>query len=382
MISKALVVGAYQRKLEEIARLGEVEIVAVVPPSWRDRSYEMRLESTHGEGYELVVSPLAFNGSYHTFFFPRLGRILDQRRPDIMHIDEEPYNLAAFLAAASARRRRIPFVFFTWQNLVRSYPPPFCWMERFVHRTASCAIAGTKSAARVLKAKGYRGPVAVIPQFGVDPEAYRPAVPQTTALHRPFTIGFAGRLVPEKGVPLLVAACSQLDIDFRLAILGGGPAERAIRATIDHLGLGHRVSMPGPLPSAQMPTWLQTLDALVLPSLSRPSWIEQFGRILVEAMACGVPVVGSTCGELPGVIGDGGLTFPEGDVSALTSTLQRLATDPELPADLARRGRERVLAHFTHERVAADTVQVYRQVLGEDKSSPITGRDSAPAPNG
>jgi glycosyltransferase involved in cell wall biosynthesis len=363
IVSKALVVGAYQRKLEDIARLGDVEVVAVVPPSWRDRAYEVALERSAGRGYELIVSPLAFNGSYHAFFFPRLGGIFDQQRPDILHFDEEPYNLATFLAAAGARRRGIPFIFFTWQNLLRSYPPPFRWMERFVHGSSASAIAGTESAARVLEAKGYKNHVAVIPQFGVDPEIYRPADPARQR-SGPLSIGFAGRLVPEKGVSLLVEACARLSQDYRLTILGGGPAEQGIRATVARLGVADRVAMPGPLPSSAMPGWLQSLDVLVLPSLSQQSWIEQFGRILVEAMACGVAVVASTCGELPDVIGEGGLTFPEGDTAALALKLEKLAEDQSLRAELGNRGRARVLDRFTGERVAADTVDVYRRILG------------------
>jgi len=367
MVSKALVVGAYQRKLEEIARHGNgnVEVVAVVPPSWRDRSYEMRLERMRGDGYELIVSPVALNGSYHAFFFPRLGKILDEQRPDILHMDEEPYNLATFLAAASARRRGIPYLFFTWQNLVRRYPPPFSWMERFVHRSASWAIAGTETAARVLGEKGYDGPVAVIPQFAVDPSIYRPVSTEDGAASsgRPFQIGFAGRLVPEKGVTSLVEACARLQFDFRLTILGGGPAEAEIRSTISRLHLDGRVSMPGPLPSAAMPEWLRAMDVIVLPSRSRPNWVEQFGRILVEAMACGVPVVVSTCGELSNVAGDGGLIFPEGDVTALSGSLTRLACDEALRSEQGRRGRQRVLDRFTYDRLSADTVHVYHRML-------------------
>ncbi len=380
MVSKALVVGAYQRKLTEIARVSDVEMVAVVPPSWRDRSYEMKLEPSEHDGYELIASPLALNGNYHLFFFPRLGRIIDEQRPDVVHIDEEPYNAATFLAALAARRRHIPYVFFTWQNLARSYPPPFRWTERFVHRTAHVAIAGTESAATVLRAKGYSGPVAVIPQFGVDPEIYRPAAGPRHDSGRPFAIGFAGRLVPEKGVPLLVEACSKLTFDFRLTILGGGPAEPEIRASVDRFGLQRRVEMPGPLPSTHMPGWLQQLDVLVLPSLSQPSWVEQFGRILVEAMASRVPVVGSTCGELPNVIGDGGLTFLEGDAPGLASTLERLASDSDLRAEFGKRGRERVLAHYTGERVATETAGVYQRLLGASAANPLSSRGSAPAP--
>ena len=81
-------------------------------------------------------------------------------------------------------------------------------------------------------------------------------------------------------------------------------------------------------------------------------------------MACGVPVVCSDCGELPNVAGDAGLIFPEGRVDALRAHLGRLMADPDLCADLARRGRERVLVHYTQAQVAAQTYQAYRTVLG------------------
>jgi glycosyltransferase involved in cell wall biosynthesis len=102
---------------------------------------------------------------------------------------------------------------------------------------------------------------------------------------------------------------------------------------------------------------------LVLPSRTRPNWVEQFGRVLIEAMASGVPVVGSDSGEIPNVIGDAGLVFPEGDIGRLRAHLQSLIDDPGLWAALARRGRERVQARYTQARIAAETVQVYREVL-------------------
>ena len=80
-------------------------------------------------------------------------------------------------------------------------------------------------------------------------------------------------------------------------------------------------------------------------------------------MACGVAVIGSTCGEIPQVIGDAGLIFPEGNVEALRAHLARLQSDAALRADLATRGRARVLAHYTQARVAASTYAVYRQMM-------------------
>jgi glycosyltransferase involved in cell wall biosynthesis len=360
LASKALVVGAYQRKLEELARVPDVDLIALVPPSWRERGHEIHLEPLHLEGYELIVSPIAVNGSFHLFFFPELPSILDRYRPDIVHFDEEAYNLATFLAVLQARRRSIPALFFTWQNLVRSYPPPFAWMEQYVFRAATGAIAGTASAHDTLRAKGYRGPIATIPQFGVDPERFTPCTEERRP--GPFRIGFGGRLVPEKGVAVLVEACSQLARDFRLIILGAGPEEDAIRDRARQLGIEDQVDLVGALPSGEMPGRIQNLDVVVLPSLSQPNWIEQFGRILVEAMACEVPVIGSTCGEIPQVVGDAGSIVPEGDANALAGAIDRMASDPNLRAELGRRGRERVLRDFTHARVAERTMAIYREI--------------------
>ncbi len=364
LASKALVVGAYQQKLDELAAFPDIELIAVVPPSWRDPSYEQKLERTKSDTYELVVSPIAVNGNFHLFFFPQLGRLLDRYRPDLIHMDEEPYNLATFLALAQARRRRIPAVFFTWQNLNRRYPVPFSWMERYAYGVASWAIAGSEAAEGVLRAKGYRGPATVIPQFGIDPERFAPAAPRPD---RPFTIGFVGRLVEEKGVELLVDACAALDGDFQLVIIGDGPTRASVAERIARHGLEPRARLVGAVSSAEVPGYLRGLDVVVLPSLSRRNWTEQFGRILVEAMASEVPVVGSTCGEIPAVIGDAGLVFPEGDAAELAGALQRLADDSALRTELGQRGRQRALERFTQRRIAEDTVGVYRQILGRGR---------------
>jgi glycosyltransferase involved in cell wall biosynthesis len=111
-----------------------------------------------------------------------------------------------------------------------------------------------------------------------------------------------------------------------------------------------------------MPAYYGQLDVLVVPSRALPNWKEQFGRVLVEAMACGVPVIGSDSGEIPNVIADAGLVFPENDVAGLRSHLLELQQRPELRRELSQRGRQRVLDHYTQAQIAAQTVRVYREV--------------------
>jgi len=369
MVSKALIVGAYQRKLEELARQPDIELAAVVPSGWRDGLLgpTTMLSLAHTAGYQLIVAPLRFNGQFHLHYYPTLGRLLAEWRPDVLHMDEEPYNLATWLALRAAERPaagRVASLFFTWQNLRRDYPWPFRHFERANYKRASHAIAGNPTAAKVLRDKGYAGAISVIPQFGVDPDLFSPARADLSGQRQELVIGYAGRLAPEKGIDLLLRACAALHgASWSLRLLGDGPERGRLAALANQLGIADRVSFIGRIPSTETVQHYRQMDVLVLPSVSRPNWVEQFGRVLIEAMACGVPVVGSESGEIPWVIGDAGVLFPEGDVRALAEALQRLAGDPGWRQELAGQGRARVLAQFTQAQVAAATAQVYRGMV-------------------
>ncbi|HZR99356.1 MAG TPA: glycosyltransferase [Chloroflexota bacterium] len=360
MLSKACLVGAYQRKLEELARLDGVELTCLVPPYWLQDGTPIRLERAHTRGYRLAVAPIRFNGHFHIFHFTGLHRWLAASRPDVVHVDEEPYNLATALALRLAQRRGARGLFFTWQNLLRRYPPPFSLWERYCFCAAEHALAGNREAVDVLRQKGYRGPVSVVPQFGVDPELFRP---RPRAPRAEFLIGYAGRIVEEKGLHVLLDAVQGLPSPWRLQLVGSGPAQPALSRLAARLGIADRVEFMPHAPSVEMPAIVAGWDALTLPSLTRPNWKEQFGRILVEAMASGVPCVGSTSGEIPHVLGEAGLVVPEGDAAALREALARLQADARLRQELAGRGRERVLARFTHARVAEQTYRVYQAML-------------------
>lgn len=364
MLSKACVVGIYQRKLEEMAKTADLDLRVLVPPEWHDPDRGViALERTHVEGYDLRVTPIRFNGHFHLHYYPRFGREVAAFRPDVVHIDEEPYNFATWHALRVARRAPhgtgAKTLFFSWQNINRPYPWPVRRGERWVLDHVDYAIMGTQSAADVWREKGYQGPLAVIPQFGVDPDLFKP--PERPRRGGTFVIGLVGRLVEEKGGALLLDALAQIDGVWQLDVIGDGPQKAALQQQAQRLRLADRVTF-GTLPSVRMPGFYQGLDALAVPSLTRPNWKEQFGRVIVEAMACGVPVIGSNSGAIPDVIGEAGLIFPEGDVAALADRLRRLMHTPDLRRDLAARGRQRVLAHYTQTQVAAQTVAVYRAI--------------------
>jgi glycosyltransferase involved in cell wall biosynthesis len=365
MISKALVAGTSQRKLEELAKCPGVELTLVTPPYWQsDDGSKQELERLYTSGYQMIVTNMALNGNFHLHYYPQLSQIMRETRPDIVHIDEEPYNLATYLAMRLAVLQKARALFFTWQNLYRSYPPPFRQFELYNYRHAAMALTGNRAAADVLKRKGYTGEYRVIPQFGFDTEIYSRSVPRVPrAANAPFTIGFIGRLKEEKGLALIVEAISYLPEYCRAVFVGHGPMKTALEEQAARLGVTDRVIFKPGVPTYQVPQEMEQFDVFVLPSLTRSNWMEQFGRVLPEAMSCETPVIGSSSGEIPYVIDDAGLVFPEGDAKALSECVRKLLDNPQLYADLARLGRQRVLENYTQGQIARQTYEVYREIL-------------------
>jgi glycosyltransferase involved in cell wall biosynthesis len=365
MISKALVLGTSQTKLEELAKLPGMELTLVTPEYWNhDDGSIQKLERLYTKGYQMIVTPMTLNGNYHMHFYPRLGQIMKEVKPEVVHIDEEPYNLATYLAMRLTRQHNAKGLFFTWQNLYRDYPPPFRWMEIYNYQNASVALAGNRDAEDILRKKGYKGEIRVIPQFGFDTTIYQRSAPRIPRKPGdPFTMGFIGRLVEQKGLPLMIEALTYLPDYCRALFIGNGPMKDVLVEQAAKLGVTDRVTFKGGVPTSDVPREMERLDAFVLPSLSRPNWIEQFGRVLPESMACETPVIGSDSGEIPHVIADAGLVFPEGNARELANRVQQLLDDPALYAQLAAKGRQRVLDNYTQEQIARQTYEAYKFML-------------------
>lgn len=363
MVSKACVVGAYQTKLEAIGQMPDVELTVVVPPRWKEPGGDLDLERGHTNGYTLRVERMALNGRYHQHFYPALGSIVRDLKPDIVHMDEEPYSLVTWLGFRAARAAKAKTMFFSWQNILRNYPPPFRWLEQQTLSWADFGQMGNAAAEEVWRSKGYKGRSQIFPQFGVSMDLFRPKSAAADP-SKPFTIGAANRRVNQaKGIDLMLHALAKIDGNWCAKIAGDGDERPQLEQLARDLGIAERVAFIGKIGSEEVPDFLSELDVLLLPSRTTATWKEQFGRVLVEAMAVGVPVIGSDSGEIPYVIDEAGLVFPEGDADALRSCIQRVMDSAELQSTLSTRGQTRVRTHYTQQQIAAKTVNVYRELV-------------------
>jgi glycosyltransferase involved in cell wall biosynthesis len=362
VISHTYVVAANRGKLRALAAAGH-DVLLVVPRRWTNRDVGRVIDAEPGAEPFAMVTLAARGTSYGALLtYSPLGlwRAVRAFAPDVIHVEEEPWSLAALQAVLVSRRLGVPVVFFTWENLDRRLPLPSRLVQRLVLRASRGAVAGSLGAADRLRRVGFTGPIAVIPQLGVDPAAFAPGEGDTPG---ELVVGYVGRLVAQKGILDVLEAAAKVP-QARVVLVGNGPLEPEVRRRARELGLDNRVAIHGGVRHHEVPAYLRRLSVLVLPSRTTAAWKEQFGHVLIEAMACAVPVIGSDSGAIPDVIGEAGIVVPEGDVAALAAALQRIGADAGARRDLGRRGRARVLERFTDALVAAQTAAFWGEVAG------------------
>jgi glycosyltransferase involved in cell wall biosynthesis len=364
-IAHSYCVDVNRRLAHELARAGPWDVTAMAPARFRG-DFGWHVTSVHAdEPCRVVPVPVRFGARIHMMVYRgELVRLL--REPwDVVHCWEEPYVPSA-AQIANATALRVPLVFATFQNIVKRYPPPFNWIERAAMRRADGLIAFSQSARRVLDARGWQQPARIIPP-GVDIELFKPDQEQRERTRHRLgwrddvpVVGFAGRLVPEKGLHVLTRVLDRLQTPWRALIVGRGPLEPELRAWSRRYD--DRVRLETAVAHRDVPAYLNAMDVLCAPSQTTARWREQFGRMLIEAFACGVPVVASDSGEIPHVVDDAGILVGEQDSDGWLAAVSGLLDDPMRRAEYARRGRCRAASNFAWRVVARQHLDFFNEL--------------------
>ena len=315
-ISHAYVVGINQGKLNAIAQVEGIDVGLLAPSNWKALEWnrELPLERPY-PNLHLYSAPVMFTGRVGAHLYAPwvLWQVLQDFKPDIIQVEEEVFSICAFEVAVLSRMTGKPMVVFGWENQLRELPMARWQICQFVLNTASAIIPGNQDGANIMKKWNYDGLLEVMPQMGVDPQFFAPALKSSAPNSTNFRIGFLGRLAQSKGIDLIFKAVAQLrdrNINSQIILCGSGSEEESLRKLAESLQIGDLVTWRGAVPHNQAPAELSQFDVLVLPSRSTATWKEQFGHVLIEAMSMGIPVVGSDSGEIPNVIGRSDLVFP------------------------------------------------------------------------
>ena len=359
----------------------DIEVTAVVPKVWNPGGVQSKKIETQpkqeGRFRIAPISNFSQNNQSLLSFGAGIISLLREFKPDIIHMEQGAKSLgyAQLITLNRMLRLKAKNVFFTWWNLPYDVKFPLSALENYNLAHTHGLIVGNQDGADILKDHGYDGPTCVMPQLGVDESLFCPQTqPELAAQHGvdadDFVIGFVGRFVEEKGLLTLFNALEMVTGRWKLLLLGRGPLKEALQKRADELNLSDRIIWIESVPHADVPRYINLMDTLVLPSettyafktLSAVGWKEQFGHVLIEAMACRVPVIGSDSGEIPHVIKTDGLIFPEGDAAALAEKITLLIEQPSKQKALAAQGYHRAMKEYTNQALAEKQIDFYESL--------------------
>jgi glycosyltransferase involved in cell wall biosynthesis len=360
-ISHSSVVAEYRRRDHDLRHRHGYDMHLVCPPSYMEGGSRVEV----GSDSLLPIHVVGIRGHKdHPILFwyahRALRRVLREVQPQIVDLHEEPYSLAA-VGALSAVRAEVPdaaVCIYSAQNILKHYPPPFRQLERRALGIAAAAYPCSTEAGQVLRAKGFRGSLHVLP-LGVD------LAPEHAPPGDSLTVGFLGRLEPYKGGEIAVRGFAKVadGIDATLEIVGDGSQRADLETWAAELGIADRVVFRGAVSQSEALRRIAGYDVVLVPSLSARNWKEQFGRVPVQAMAAGTAVIASDSGSLPEVLGGCGALVREGDIDDLADTLGRLLREPGTRQELAARGRQRAADVLSWEKLGDGCDRMYREML-------------------
>ena len=384
VISHSAIQPTYHRKFEGISKIAAASLPVIlrilVPDTWVENNQTIRFSRRHvSRNLSFYPGKVTFPGYGSRFFFTKgIVKHFRELRPDIIHLEEEPWSLCA-LQTVILRRILCPrskLIFRTSLSIPAKlkFNSIVSLIEQIVFKESNYAFILSRRAGEILIQKGYRKGMKISPN-GVDTRMFRKMdmshLKQELGISKnEFVIGYVGRLMQMKGLANLLKAFAMLENQkppvCRLLVVGSGEYREEMLSIASRLNISKKMILINAVPAEEVPRYINCMDVLILPSITTPGWVEFFGRVLVEAMMCEVPVIGSNSGEIPNVIGNAGLIFQEGNEKELKDKLVMITRDPDLRRSLTKSGLTRATSLFTWESIARGTYETYRSMMCAD----------------
>jgi L-malate glycosyltransferase len=382
--SHSYIVDLNCEKLRALAKIKPgIEVTVVVPKTWKPGGIQNKSITTQyrDEGNFKIVPISNFSQNHQGLltFGTDLISLFRKFRPQIIQVEQGSRGLAytEMIVLNQLLGLKAKNIFFTWWNLPYQLKFPINLLEQYNLNHSHGIICGNQDGAEIFREKGYQKPIKVMPQLGVDEQLFTPQ-PQPELAQKlgiksdDFLVGFVGRFVPEKGLFTLLQALLKIsNKSWKLLLLGRGELQAELIKFTQENHISERVIIIESVPHNEVANYINLMNTLVLPSettykfktLTAVGWKEQFGHVLIEAMACKVPVIGSDSGEIPHVIGDAGLVFPEGNIPELANCLGQLIENPHLAESMGKNGYEKAMNQYTNQALAKQQFEFYQEIL-------------------
>jgi glycosyltransferase involved in cell wall biosynthesis len=365
------------RKIPAALRaLGTAEVTVIAPEkSATETAYEASgwRTVTPGEntnGCRLVALPLRNPASpFAGFENEKLRLVMQDTQPEVIQMwGAAPAACAEQVVWQKMRAcPRAKTVFYGFDQLPYRFAPWTQLKWKFLWSRMAGGIEANSEGVEALRQAGFRKPLERI-FWGVSTEEFhaveRTGLRERLGFGKEKLVGYVGRFVPEKGLSELLAALRQLPSEVHGVLIGAGPMQKELEREAGTPELRGRVRFLPTMTPEKLVEYMNCFDALALPSLTTPHWKEQYGRVIGEAMACGVPVVGSDSGAIPEVIGKAGLVVREGNAAALARGLESAIFDEALRARLIPAGKKRAEEELSIRAMSGKLLEFYRRIIG------------------
>jgi glycosyltransferase involved in cell wall biosynthesis len=355
------IVPNFFRRIQALAEINGNKVTYLAPHNYYDTGLWYSSNDITSKKVNIVQGRILFPGKliWH-FYVSGFLKVFYKKKYDIIEIFEEPYSICAFqitllkiifsnnskILINSAQNipiniKSIPFlvlskIFKTSHSYAeRSARDRLPFILNYINKLtlflSSGLIVRSNCSKEYYVQRGYTKPIKLIGNgVQLSPSINNQIIISLNAKFKKqtFKIGFVGKVLKKKGIFDLVQACKKLSFDYVLIIVGNGPDLNGVLKSCIHENINY-VHFDY-VPNQDIFSYLSFFDVLVLPSITTNSWVEMFGRVLIEAMSVGTPVIGSDSGGIPQTISKCGLVYEESNIRELANCISTLFEDKEL----------------------------------------------------
>jgi len=364
----------------------DITAYTTLHPRFEIKNIHLNIKKLYSIGDILYSTPsflkFPFKGlfSYMGYRHCMFGLENELKDKDILHAAELS-NFYSFQAAKVKEKFNSKLILTIWENIpfnqgIPLYSPLIQNIKDYTLKKTDIFVAITKRAKDSLILESIpEEKIKIIPP-GINLNLFKPDIKNESFIkelkisENDFIILFIGRLIWQKGIYDLLYSIkkilitrSELKAKLKLIIAGDGPEKKSLIKEISRLDLKNNVIFLGKIEYEKTPELYNIADVFILPSNPTKIWDEQFGMVLIEAMACGIPIISTQCGSIPEVVGDSAILVSPHDFVELSNALAKLIDDAELRKNLRIKGIKRAKLLYDSNKTSLKLNKIYKNLL-------------------
>jgi len=368
----------YQKKCVELSKFKDIDLTLLAPKVWYENFQKIVLKKSDKKKYKVLSAKCLFKGYENRGFYYDFGliKVLNKVKPDVICMLEEPFSFFAFQIVffKNIFSKKSKIIFYSSDNHSWKHHYPYRpkllykFIFNYVSKNTDFAMVVNKEVKDILRSKDFNKPIEIF-SWGIDIDLFKKISidekeknRRKLGLDRKIVIGYVGRILKIKGIETLMKIVEKNKGDlFHLLLIGEGPDKEYFQKLAEEMNIQNNCSFLGYIEPNDLHNYYGVMDMLILPSFEE--FKERFGRVLIEAMACNIPVIGSNTGGIPEVIKDAGLLFEQKNLEDLDKKIHELLHNEKLKENIIFRGKKLLEKKYTWNAFAKKMHKVIFEVI-------------------